>query len=257
MRRAHPRGALFALGLCWLILVPAWAEPCLDFRADEWVVPAHVHDGDTLRLADGRKLRLLGINTPEIGYDGEASEPLAEEARKALRTLVGQVPRLALRYDRERKDRYGRLLAHVFLPDRRNLQVLLLHQGLAAAVAVAPNLANVECYLAAERQAAGRGIWRLPAYQGIETTALSRQASGFHIIQGRVQRVGESRHAVWLNLSGNVAVRLDKRDLPRFGAGFDARRLQGKTLKLRGWLYRVRGEARMNLDHPAAMLTLE
>lgn len=257
LERALRPGALFAFWLLCLVLSPVRAGECLPFRADEWVETAHVYDGDTVRLKDGRKLRLLGINTPEIGYDGAPSEPLAQEARQALITLLDESPRLALRYEQERKDRYGRLLAHAFLPDRRNLQQLLLRRGLAASVAVAPNLANFECYLAVEREAQGRGIWQLPGYQGIETTALSAGATGFRLLRGKVVRVGESRKAHWLNLAGNVAARIDKQDLPRFAGRLDIRQLRGRTVKLRGWLYQVRGQARLNLDHPAAIEILE
>lgn len=241
----------------WLLAAPLWATECLPFRADEWVRVDRVFDGDTVQLGDGRKVRLIGINTPEIGRDGAPSEPLAEEARQALIALLGETRRLALRYEQEREDRYGRLLAHAFLPDRRNLQYLLLQQGLAAAVAVAPNLDNLQCYLAAEGEAQGRGLWRLPAWQGVETTALPAGSGGFHVLRGRVVRIGESRHAWWINLAGGVAARVDKRDLHRFEGRLALRSLAGRTIRLRGWLYRVRGEARLNLSHPALVELLE
>ena len=47
----------------------------------ENVVIRSVTDGDTLVLNDGRKVRLLGINTPELGFGGEASEPYAVDAK--------------------------------------------------------------------------------------------------------------------------------------------------------------------------------
>ena len=46
--------------------------------------PVDGFDGDTLALEDGRSVRLLGINTPETGRDGEPSEPFAEDARALL-----------------------------------------------------------------------------------------------------------------------------------------------------------------------------
>jgi endonuclease YncB( thermonuclease family) len=256
LKRAFLRGALFAFWFALLAPALAWAADCLAFRADEWVTPVYVYDGDTLKLEDGRKLRLLGINTPEIGRDGTPSEALAHEARQALVDLVAQQPRLALRYEQQRQDRYGRLLAHAFLSDGRNLQQLLLQRGLAAAVAIAPNLANFDCYLAAEDGAQGQGIWRLPEYQGIATTALPSDAGGFRVVQGRVKRVGESRQAYWLNFAGGFAARIDKRDLPRFARVLDVDQLQGRTLKLRGWLYQVRGQTRLNLYHPRALQLL-
>ncbi len=253
LRRAPQKGALFAFWLLCLLHGSVWAGQCLPFRADEWVEVSHVFDGDTVRLKDGRKLRLIGINTPEILYDGRPSEPLAEEARQALKSLLASDPRLALRYESEQKDRYGRLLAHVFLPDRRNLQDVLLQQGLAIAVVVAPNLANLACYLAAEKQAGARGIWRLPRFHGIETSELPLAATGFQVIWGKVVRVGESRKAYWLNFAGKVVARIDKRQLTNFDGRINIPRLEGKTVKLRGWLYRHRDERQMRVDHPAAI----
>ena len=253
LRRAPQKGALFAF--CLLCLQPGsvWAGECLPFQADEWVEIAHVYDGDTVKLKDGRKLRLIGINTPEIGHDGEPSEPLAEQARQALKIIFESDRRLALHYGSDKKDRYGRLLAHAFLPDKRNVQELLLQRGLAIAVVVAPNLANLDCYLAAEKRAGQQGIWSLARYQGIETSELLRGVTGFQVIRGKVIRVGESRKAYWLNFAGKVAARIDKRHLSNFEGRTNIPQLEGKTVKLRGWLYRHKDERQMRIDHPAAL----
>jgi len=256
-KRAHRTGALFAFWLLCLLQAPAWADSCPPFRADEWVRSAHVYDGDTIKLEDGRKVRFLGINTPEIGYNGEPSEPFAEKARQALKELLADNPRLALRYEEDRKDRYGRLLAHVYLPDKRDVELLLLRQGLAAAVAIAPNVGNFDCYLAAEREAQDRGMWQSPYYQGVETTDLPRGTHGFRLLRGKVVHVGESRQAYWLDFAGHVAARIPKRDLPLFEDRLDLRKLKGKRIRLRGWLYQVHGEARMNVYHPGAIQILE
>ena len=257
LKRAPQKGALFAFWLLSLFWLPLQAQECLPFQTDEWVEVAHVYDGDTVKLKDGRKLRFIGINTPEIGYDGEPSEPLATEARQALIDLLADNKRLALRYGAERKDRYGRLLAHVFLPDQRNVQQLLLRQGLAASVAVGRNLANIDCYLAAERQAGKQGVWSLPRFQGLITTALPPGLTGFQVIQGKVMGVGESRKSYWLNFAGKVAARIDKRDLAAFEGRLELPELQGKTIKLRGWLYQYKGQTQLRLYHPGVIQVLE
>ena len=105
------------------------AQPCLPFQVDEWAEVSYVYDGDTVRLSDGRKVRLIGINTPEIGHDGQVSEPLGDAARQALQGLLVGQPQVALRYEEDRRDRYGRLLAHLYLLDQRNVQELLLSGG--------------------------------------------------------------------------------------------------------------------------------
>ena len=253
LQRAPRKGALFAFWLLYLLSGSVWAGQCLPFQVDEWVDVAHVHDGDTVKLTDGRKLRLIGINTPEIGHDGDLPEPLALKARQVLKALVGQDRRLALRYGIDQKDRYGRLLAHAYLPDGRNVQELLLQQGLAVAVVVAPNLANVDCYFAAEQRADGKGVWRVSRYRGIETSELPKDASGFQIIMGKVTHVGESRRAYWLNFPGKVAARIDKRHSSGFDGHLNLAQLKGKTIKIRGWMFHRKGERQMRIDHPAAI----
>ena len=54
----------------------------------EQVRVRQVVDGDTVRLVDGRSVRLIGINTPEIGRKGRSSEPYAEAAKRRLQALV-------------------------------------------------------------------------------------------------------------------------------------------------------------------------
>ncbi len=257
LKRVPQKGTLFAFWLLSLFCLPLQAQECLPFQADEWVEVAHVYDGDTVKLKDGRKLRFIGINSPEIGYDGESSEPFAGEARQALIGLLAGNKRLALRYGVERNDRYGRLLAHVFLSDQRNLQSVLLRQGLAASVAVGQNLANFDCYLAAERQAGQQGIWSLPRFQGLATTALPAGLTGFQVVQGKVIRVGESRKSYWLNFAGKVAARIDKSDLAAFENRLELPELQGKTIKLRGWLYQYKGQTQLRIYHPGLIQVLE
>ena len=96
MRRANPSG--FALLLKKASLVGAffvgviWHFPVLAFCPQpdkpQWVAVRQVVDGDTLRLVDGRSVRLIGINAPEIGRKGRTSEPYAEAARRRLQALV-------------------------------------------------------------------------------------------------------------------------------------------------------------------------
>lgn len=218
----------------------------------------HVFDGDTVRLADDSRVRFIGINTPEHGRDGAPDEPLAGDATEALRALLAaQGHRIGLRFDEERRDRYGRLLAHVYLPDGRSIDRILLERGLGLHVTVPPNTRNHDCYAATEAAAreAGRGVWAHPRYHGIDTNELPADAAGFRVLRGTIHRVGESHDAWWLELDG-LTLRLAKDDLAYFG-DLDPQSLHGQRLRVRGWIYRVRGEARMNLRHPDAVEYLE
>jgi len=232
----------------------AHGESCTLDRTDEEVLIGRVYDGDTVELSDGRKLRLIGIDTPELGHGHNPSQPLAQAAADTLRKLLATSPRLHLRYDAELHDKYKRLLAHIFLHNGVSVAAALLEQGLATALTVPPNVWNLACYQAAEQRArlARRGIWSLPAYQPVDAAALPAKAAGFHVIKGRVLRVGKSRKSIWLNLAGDVALRIAREDLPYF-KGYDLERLANHEVLARGWLHPQRRGLMMRIRHPAAL----
>jgi micrococcal nuclease len=246
-KRASRWGALFALALG---ISPVWGCP-LD-QADETVVVTHVYDGDTFRLKDGRKVRFVGINAPEIDHKGGHSQPYALEARKRVRALIGGGS-MQLRYATERRDRYGRLLAHPYLPDDRNISQILLDEGLAVAIAVAPNLWHNDCYFEHEQKArlARRGIWSGESLFK-QSRALRDGDQGFALLRGRVERVAESRHSLWLELEGAAALRIKHTDLHNF-RNQDWQALVGREVEARGWLTYHKSKWHMSLSHPSAL----
>lgn len=245
------RKALLAGAFLFAGALPAHAVRCPADRIDHNGRVAHVYDGDTVQLEDGSRIRFIGINTPEHGRDGAPDEPFAAAATRELRDLLDAADRrIALRFGRERRDRYGRLLAHAYLPDGRSVDRLLLERGLALHVTVPPNTFHHDCYAAAERdaRAARRGLWTHTRYRGTPADRLGADAGGFRVVEGRIRRVGASRHAWWLELDG-LTLRLDRDDLAYFD-DLEPEALDGRRIRVRGWIYRVRGEARMNLRHP-------
>ena len=261
-KRASQWGALF---VCLLLSVVSFAQPvvaqsCAADRVDETALLANVVDGDTLRLKDGRSVRLIGINTTEIRRDGKPSEPLAEQAREAVQSMLGRNDIVGLRFDRERHDQYGRLLAHVYLADGQNVEEHLLKAGLAAQIVVPPNSGNVACYRAAEQEARAikKGVWRA-YYRPLPVAEVPAGTRGFRVITGKVLRVGQSKKSWWVNFmpppkSGEqrkgVAVRISRDDLERFDEK-QLRELPGKTIIVRGWLYPHKKQQVMRLRHPA------
>jgi endonuclease YncB( thermonuclease family) len=260
-RQSQPRRPWAAL-VFGLLLAPGAvlgdASACPADQTRERVISAEIFDGDTLALRDGRRVRLLGINAPEMGRDGRPSEAYAEEAKALLTRFAAPGARLRLRLDSERFDRYGRLLAHVFTDAGTNLQALLLEAGYATTLVVPPNEWSLHCYAALEQQARARraGIWSLEAYQPVPAEDLPDSARGYYLVRGRVQRIGESRSNLWLNLSRGMAVRIPKDDLAYFSER-DPRSLFGRQLEVRGWLGKRRGELRMTVRHPAALTILD
>ena len=121
-----------------------------------------VIDGDTFTVAlssGGVSVRILGIDAPE--FDDVGQRELADQARKALRTLIGDGP-LRLVADIDPIDAGGRLLRHVYRTDRL-LAADLARQGWVRALAIAPNLAEQDAIgsAVAEARQANRGIWAL------------------------------------------------------------------------------------------------
>ena len=118
----------------------------------------YVHDGDTLFLADGTKVRLLGIDTPEVG---ENLECYGEEATALLRSLLPEGTAVSVLSDVQPLDQYGRSLLFVYTQDGELVNLTLIEQGAAEAVVLEPNLLFADELEAAEdaAQSAGTGMW--------------------------------------------------------------------------------------------------
>ncbi|MGM0365386.1 MAG: lamin tail domain-containing protein [Actinomycetota bacterium] len=123
----------------------------------------YVIDGDTL-VAGGRRVRLLGINTPEEG------QYFYEESRQALMVMVdGKAIRMEK--DITDKDRYGRLLRYIYLGDLFvNLE--MVKRGFANTYTYPPDVAYQEMLVEAERYAREKnlGLWAKSDYGGIEVS---------------------------------------------------------------------------------------
>jgi micrococcal nuclease len=117
-------------------------------------------DGDTLVLAGGVRVRLIGVDAPEAAWDDRPAEPRADEATAFVRDFI-EGRDVRLEYDRERLDDYGRTLAYVFVEDRF-LNEELIRAGLARAMTRFPYRSDRQrLFVAAEREAREhkRGIW--------------------------------------------------------------------------------------------------
>lgn len=131
--------------------------------AEDRVPVVRVVDGDTLWvLREGReeKIRLIGVDTPEVDWYGGKAECFGERAGAFARRLLDGA-RVRLETDREALDRYGRTLAYVWLEDGRMLNLLLVRRGFAVVTIYPPNdryereLQDAE----AGARVAGRGLW--------------------------------------------------------------------------------------------------
>jgi micrococcal nuclease len=130
--------------------------PVPETAQDAWI--EYVHDGDTLFLQDGRKVRLLGVDTPEIG---DAAECYGDEATALLRSMLPEGSHVRVLADVQPLDRYERSLLFLWTDDGTLVNLSLIEQGAAEAVVLEPNVLYATELEAAEdaAQAAGAGRW--------------------------------------------------------------------------------------------------
>ena len=129
------------------------------------VLVEKVVDGDTIILSNGSMVRYLGIDTPEVrkrvgGNWVYNPEPFALESTKFDKMLV-EGKEVFIEFDKEIYDRFGRLLAYVYI-NKVMVNETLLRQGFAELFSRNTNLKYYEKLKAAQEDARmhKRGIWR-------------------------------------------------------------------------------------------------
>jgi len=204
---------------------------------------ATVKDDGTLALADGRILRLSGIDLAQ-GRDGRAARTaLAELANAGPMTLKGDGPPL---------DRYGRTVAQAYAADGRWLEGELLRQGLARVATTADHRASAPELLAAERGARSHrlGLWGVPEYALRRPEEAARLIDTWQVVEGTVRAVDQARGAVYLEFGAEPASALGVR-IPAGIAramAVDPTNLAGRHVRVRGWIGKGAGPL-IVLDH--------
>ena len=117
-----------------------------------------VSDGDTVSLSGIGRVRLIGVDTPEV-FGG--AECYGREASAFTKRILVPGRRVAYRLGVERRDRFGRTLAYVWLRDGRLFNGLLVERGYAVPLTVPPNVELARRFVAAARRArrAKLGLW--------------------------------------------------------------------------------------------------
>ena len=126
-------------------------------------VVERVLDGDTVVISGGERVRYIGVDTPEIYHSQRPNRPgqwYSREAKAFNERLVEGKP-VRLEFDAERRDKYKRLLAYVYLEDGTFVNAELVRQGYARILTIPPNVKYADLFLKYEREArlAGRGLW--------------------------------------------------------------------------------------------------
>lgn len=213
-----------------------------------------VYDGDTIILKNGQHVRLLGINTPEIDSHFRQGEQGGEQAKKWLQQKLDSGD-VYLEYDQQQRDKYDRLLAHVFLENGEHINQLLLEAGLATLSIIPPNLRYSDVLQQAQQKAEDNnlGIWALPEYQ-TDTINPNHSVSietGWHRFKVKPQQIKQTRKYVRLVLSNNLDVRVAKTDMYLFP---DLSSYLNHQIEVRGWVSRRGDTYSILIRHPSSLI---
>lgn len=214
----------------------------------------HVYDGDTILLTNGQKVRLLGINTPEVESRSKMAEPGGDEAKRWLAQQLSN-QKVRLETDVEKKDKYGRLLAHVFTENGKHLNLALVKKGLATVNIYPPNLRHTNELLRAQELAekAGVGLWANPYYASRSFRQLNDR-HGWKRVTGRVIQIKPRRKNIYLHFSDNFSIKIARVDQKLFP---DITQYRGKRVEVRGWIKKYKDYYTIRARHPGHIKVLE
>lgn len=121
----------------------------------------YVIDGDTIVLSNNERVRYIGINSPEIHHPKKGYERLGNEAKEFNKKLLRD-GRVRMEFDKEIRDKYGRLLAYVFSGDIF-VNAEMVRKGFARAYPISPNIRYKGLFQDLENEAKRdrAGIWAL------------------------------------------------------------------------------------------------
>ncbi|HDZ77027.1 MAG TPA: thermonuclease [Candidatus Omnitrophica bacterium] len=137
------------------------------------ILVTYVADGDTVKLEDGSWIRFIGIDTPEQ----HESDKLFRDARRAKKDIA-EIKKLGvkaynftksmllnkrvrLEFDVEKRDKYDRLLAYIFLKDGTFINALIIKEGYGRTMNIAPNVKYADLFrkLQIEAKSKEKGFW--------------------------------------------------------------------------------------------------
>jgi endonuclease YncB( thermonuclease family) len=213
-----------------------------------------IYDGDTITLQNGERIRLLGINTPEIESRHKRAELGGIAAKKWLTKKLHK-QKIRLEKDQEKRDKYGRLLAHLFTESGQHINLELVKNGLATANIHPPNLKYEKSLLSAQKEAekSKQGIWGMTAYnpQSIEKIK-SQKFHGWGRFTGKIISFKKGRKFDRLFFSNTIDLRIPAKNRALFPA---LKKYIGKQVEVRGWPSRRKSHYSILIRHPSAIIT--
>jgi endonuclease YncB( thermonuclease family) len=247
------------------LLSAAAADEAPAVPTDGPVLVAEVIDGQTLRLTDGRVLRLAGILVPNHATGSD--DRYANAARQALRLLVQDRP-VVFAFGKRHMDRHGRFMAQVWRAADDGgkdewLQAALLADGFARVATTPDNVLLASDMLRVEDIArrARRGLWGDPAYRIRTPEDAADALDDFHIVEGRILAVAVWRGIGYLNFGADYrtdfTLSLSREALRLMQEShMDPGSLQGIRVRARGWLRSFNGPL-IEVTHPEQIEVLQ
>lgn len=268
--RSREAAAASCIALLATLIASPIAFAACEVRKQTARAVVAVLDGETIKLDDGREVKLIGVlaPAPPPGLAPDAAWEPAEASRKALSDLL-TAKSVRIAAAGRQKDRYGRQLAHVFLADgKKDLWIgeWLVEQGHARVASSPDSRTCIADLIVAEANArrGKRGLWAHAAYQIREAGKaheLVDFVQSYQIVEGRVREVQERKRRVYLDFgedwSKDLTAIVSGRDRKRFeAAGIDLLKLKGRRVRLRGWVERWNGPL-IRLSHPEQLEILD
>ena len=219
-----------------------------------------VYDGDTLLVTDlngsnKRKIRIIGVNTPEVKHHQQKAQLYGAKAREELRVLIKDSNyQIFLEFDKEKRDRYKRDLAHVYLNDGTNISEWLLEQGFAKTLVIPPNIKYANCYKSAERlaQQDKKRLWKLKGNRVKKARELKSHSKGYVRLAGKITDVKRQKKSLVLELDSEskkpIKLRIKKKHLKYF-EGLKPNELINQDVIVSGILKNKKGNRTIYLSH--------
>ncbi|MCK5479124.1 MAG: thermonuclease family protein [Methylococcales bacterium] len=214
-----------------------------------------VYDGDTILLDNGKKVRFLGINTPEVEGRNKSAQRGGEEAKTWLLDKLKN-NKIRLEHDVEKQDKYSRLLAHVFTEDKEHINLELVKKGLASVTIHPPNLKYTDALLAAQQQAEQirLGIWSYKEYKPRQVSQIKNvRFKGWQRVMGRIKNLRHTRKYSYLNFSDTFALKIERKSSELFAK---LESYVGKKVEARGWINKNKNRYNMLIRHPSAIIII-
>jgi len=214
-----------------------------------------VFDGDTVELASGERVRLLGIDAPESNHRDRKvpSQPFYFESRAALAALV-EKKRVLLSVSKRLVGPYGRTLAYLYLPDGTDVQREMLRGGHAMMTAYPPDLGHLEVYAKVEAEARQKraGMWGDP-YFAVQPLAHGvPRKDGPVRVSGVITSVSLSGKRIEIIVSESLKLRITHAAWHGFWRRADARHWVGKRVIAQG---RIKSKSNsMRITHPVMLV---